>query len=103
MNIFLLIIALGFYFVSTLIVETIKYILKTETNKIYKYIGTIFAIIKFLSLIFIGFYLNAITLTFVLIMFSSKIISSERYLIENTSKWLIKFINKPTEIKDRRV
>ena len=30
MNIFLLIIALGFYFVSTLIVETIKYILKTE-------------------------------------------------------------------------
>lgn len=103
MNIFLLIIALGFYFISAIIVETIKYILKTETNKIYRYIGIIFVIIKFSILIFFGYYLKAITLTFVLVIFSSKIISKDSNLIKSTSKWFIKFINKLTEIKDRRV
>lgn len=111
MNIFLLIISFSFYFVSNVIVATTRYILNAEANKIDKYMGTIFYIfsifftIKFLSLIFIGFYLNDITLTVILVIFDSKIIPNNSKLIKISSKWLIKFINKSfrTESKDSRV
>lgn len=111
MNIFLLIILLGFYFVSAVIVATTKYILDTETTKINKHMGTIFYIfsifftIKFLSLIFIGFYLKYIALTLILLIFNSEIISNNNKLIKISSKWLIKFINKPfrTKAKNGRV